>query len=93
LFDLGVPDAMSTVEITREDEGRYTAVHTTTGASAEGETEAGALEALAERLRTTGTDDPQATFERVSGRIQERVRKQGAEADIVEDAIERARSR
>jgi hypothetical protein len=84
---------VSTVEITQVDENRHMAMHVMTGTSAEGETEAGALEALAERLRAGSADDPQATFRRVSAHVQERARDQRAEEDVVEDAIEWARSR
>lgn len=87
---------MSTVEVTRSDDGDYTAMHAATGASAEGETEADALAALAEVLRA-GTiveahDDPQTLVNRVSGRVQRRVREKGADEDIVKEAIEWARS-
>lgn len=85
---------MSTVEVTRQGDSRYTAVHTVTGASGEGETEADALEALVESLRhiQRDVDDPHTAFDRVTARVQQRVREQETDEDIVEDAIEWARS-
>ena len=83
---------MSAVETTRESGDRYTAVHATTGASGEGETEARALEALAEKLRTTDVSDPQATFERVNASVRRRVLYRGAKEDIAENGIEWAQS-
>jgi molybdenum-dependent DNA-binding transcriptional regulator ModE len=108
--------AETTVTVSRNDDGRYTAVDAETGAFGEGESKVDALADLLELLQAfrkieeasskadveTGTQvevpvdtnsDPLEQYERLSDRIQQRVRDEDVDEAVVEDAIEWARSR
>lgn len=82
----------ATVEITEED-GRYTAVDSETGASGTGDSRAAALAALALRLGTAeGGEGSDAMLRALSERVQQQFAEEGVTEDDVDDAIAWARS-
>jgi len=87
----------ATVEITEED-GRYTAVDSETGATGVGESRALALAALALRLGERDDDiavddaDTETALRALGARVRHRFEEEGVAEDDVDDAIAWARS-